>query len=71
MSQHDEILEEAYGRLRAGDTFARDRSEYTHAEVLAAVLLLVAEAREQLELEAFLWETAMEHAPSRHLRAAA
>lgn len=72
MGQHDAILAEAYERLAAGDIHRRDPSEYTHAEVLDAVLLIAAEAQEQVAFEQSVLRAVMdEHRPARHLKVAA
>lgn len=47
----DALLREAHERLAAADSYRRDPGEYTHAEVLDAVLLLLAEARQDIEFE--------------------
>jgi hypothetical protein len=72
MSDH-ELLSEAYERLEAGDVYRRDRGEYTYAEVLSALLLLLREAREQIAFEHDLLSAVLrEHeGRRRHLRVAA
>lgn len=45
------VMDEIYERLRGADHYARPLDEYTHAEVLAAAVLLVREARQQVRFE--------------------
>jgi hypothetical protein len=63
------LLREAHERLAAADPYRRDLSEYTHAEILGAVLLLLEEAREDVAAERAN-VTALLSEPVRHLRAA-
>ena len=67
----DALLREAHDRLAAADLYRRDPSEYTYAEVLATVLLLLEEAREDVaEERATIAALLDEMQPARHLRAA-
>lgn len=67
----DALLREAHERLAAADPYRRDPGEYTHAEVLDAVLLLLEEAREDVAGErATIAALLNEMRPVRHLRAA-
>lgn len=45
------LLQEAYARLDAASPFLRHPHEYTHAEILGAVLLLLEEARQEVRAE--------------------
>ena len=65
----DALLREAHERLVAADLYRRDLSEYTHAEVLGAVLLLLEEARQDIEFERGIIAGLLDE-PVRHLRAA-
>lgn len=68
---HPDLLTEAYERLAAADTYPRHPSEYTHAEVLAAVLLIASEYRDDAVSERALTTALLaEMSPVRHLRAA-
>lgn len=64
---HEAITDDLFDRLALVHPFCQ-RAEFTHAEVLAQAVVMVAEERERADMYEAMWTEAL--APAPHLRAA-